>query len=184
MSTARVAQLVWYATGRFYKTESGDLLDVGYFLHLQGITGSLFSGKPSESTALFTFGSTPFQTCTVDNGGLSVGIDARGTFSIFLREAPGASFDHPDSFSVGRCIATFERVSIVATAETSTLFSNVFSARLVSAEDFPFAGARYDFRELVGYGITQWGLAAAEPITPPPQYESVVPFVGSAIRIG
>ena len=120
MSAARVAQLVWYATGRFYKQPSGDLLDVGYFLHLQGIAGSLFSGKPSESTALFTFGANPFQT----------------------------------------------------------------SKRLVSAEDFQFAGARYNFRELVGYGITQWGLAAAEPITPPPQYESVVPFVGSAIRIG
>jgi len=184
MTVARTAQLVWYATGRFYKTATGDLLDVGYFLHLQGIEGALFTGARSESTALFTFASQPFRTSSVPNGGLNVGIDDRGTFGIYLRETAGATFDDPRSFAAGTCVATFARVSIVATAETTALFSNVFSAELVSSSPFIFAGAAYDFRELVGYGITQWGLAAAEPLTPPPPYQSVVPFVGSAIRVG
>src|SRR5436305_6626062 len=96
---AETAALVWYVTGRFYKTPSGDLLDVGYFLHLQGIEGALFDGGTrSESTALFTFASAPFQTSTVDNGGLSVGVDDKGSFSIYLRDGGGATFDDPSSF--------------------------------------------------------------------------------------
>jgi hypothetical protein len=175
---ATTAQLVWYVTGRFYKTSSGDLLDVGYFLHLQGVGGALFDGKPrSEATALFTFAAAPFQASMVDNDNLSVGIDARGSFSIYRRDAGGATFDDPSTFSAGQCIATFERVSIVATAETTSLFSNVFTAQLVSANDFDFAGGRYNFRDIVGDGITQWGVAA-------PGTSAAVPFVGSAIRIG
>lgn len=65
-----------------------------------------------------------------------------------------------------------------------TVLANVFTARLVSAEPFDFGGRRYDLRELIGFGVTQWGTAAPEPLTPPAGYSSAVPFVGSAIRIG
>lgn len=78
---------------------------------------------------------------------------------------------------MGRCIASFERVSIVATTETTSLLSNVFTAQLVRADDFDFRGARYNFRDIAGDGITQWGVAA-------PGTSAAEPFVGSAIRIG
>ena len=178
MTIANIAQLVWYVTGRFYA--SGETLqDSGYFLHLQGIEGPLFDGDPSEATALFTFASAPFGASTVPNGALSIGIDMRGAFSLYLRDEPGASFDDANSFAAGRCIGTFERMSIVATAEAPGigLFSNVFSATLVDAEPFEFRGKRYDLRELIGHGITQWGLASA-----PAGTSGAVPFVGSAIR--
>lgn len=190
MDVARTAEVVWYVTGRFYASETGGLLlDVGYFLHLQGVEGKLFDGERSESTALLTFAATPFSAPSIDNGGLGIGIDATGEFSIFLRESPGASFDDPSSFSTGRCIATFERVAIVPTTKVAataatTLLSNVFTAKLVSSQPFTFAGARYDFRDLVGFGITQWGVAATEPVLAPLGYASVVPFLGSAIRVG
>ena len=174
---ATTAQLVWYVTGRFYKQPSGAVLDAGYFLHLQGIEGKLFDGERSEATALFTFLAEPFGASTVANGELNIGIDDRGTFKIFLRERGGASFDDPQSFGAGQCIATFERVSLVATTETTTMFSNVFTAALIEWKEFDFRGRRYDFRELVGDGITQWGVAV-------PGSSPAVPFVGSAIRIG
>jgi hypothetical protein len=188
MDNAAVAEVAWYVTGRFY-SQGSSLQDVGYFLHVQGIEHGLFSGSRSESTAMLTFASTPFTAPTIDNGGLSIGIDTGGTFSVYLRESPGATFDDPKSFAVGRCVATLTRVAMVPTTKVTvsaetTLLSNVFTARLVSSEPFDLAGAPYDFCDLVGAGITQWGTAATEPITPPAEYSGVVPFVGSAIRIG
>lgn len=190
MDVARTGEVVWYATGRFYATSDGSLLDVGYFLHLQGLDGSLFSDRhTSEKTALFTFSAEPFKAPSIDNGGLSIGIDATGQFSLYLRETPGATFDDPKSFAAGTCIATFSRVAIVPTIKVAvssaeTILSNVFTAKLVSSQPFTFCGSTYDFRDLVGFGITQWGTAATEPLTPPSGYSLVVPFLGSAIRVG
>lgn len=173
MNIARTGEIVWYVTGRFY-AEGKLLQDVGYFLHIQGINGRLFEGERSERTARFLFSSEPFKSVTIDNGGLEIGIDLRGTFRIYLGN--GASFDDPKSFSAGKCIAELERVSIVPTVK-ATILSNVFSARLVWSEPFELDGERYDFRELVGYGVTQWGFAVPEAA------ESAVPFAGSAVRI-
>lgn len=173
MSIARVGEVVWYVTGRFY-VKGKRLQDVGYFLHIQGIRGRLFDGERSESSARFLFSAEPFKSPAIDNGGLEIGIDMRGTFRIFLGD--GASFDDPKTFATGKCIAKFRRVSIVPTVK-ATLLTNVFSARLVESEPFQFDGKRYDFRDLVGYGVTQWGFAVPEP------GESAVPFVGSAVRV-
>lgn len=174
----RTGEVVWYVTGRFYAQPDQKLLDVGYFLHLQGVRGSLFSGERSESTALFTFTAEPFEARTVDNGGLDLGIDLKGSFNVYRRELPGATFDDPKSFAVGQCIATFSRVSIVPTVKASLLM-NVFTAKLVSSRPFELEGVRYDFAELVGFGITQWGTAVPEAASAP-----AVPFAGSAIRVG
>ncbi len=189
MNVAAVAEVVWYVTGRFY-SQGNDLQDVGYFLHVQGIHDGLFSGHDrSEATAMLTFASAPFTAPTIDNGGLSIGIDLKGTFNLYVRESPGATFDDPKSFAVGRCVATLKRVAIVPTTKVTvstetTLLSNVFTAKLVSSEPFELGGVRYDFRDLLGAGVTQWGTAVTEPLTPPKDYSAVVPFVGSAIRIG
>ena len=43
MHEAAVAEVVWYVTGRFY-AQDNELLDVGYFLHVQGIRDGLFAG--------------------------------------------------------------------------------------------------------------------------------------------
>jgi|SRR6185369_4190229 len=191
MSIANIGEVVWYVTGRFYSSTSTSLLeDVGYFLHLQGLDVPLFDGAPSESTAHFTFASDPFAATTVVNGGLNIGIDATGGFRIYHRETPGASFEEPQSFALGQCIAIFERVAVVPTIKITTgtggsaVLSNVFTAKLVSSEPFEFAGATHDLRDLLGYGVTQWGTAATEAIEAPAGYDLVVPFVGSAVRVG
>lgn len=181
-----IAAVAWYATGRFYSdTTKGTLRDVGYFVHIDGV-GPLFESDDdvSESNARITFAAEPFKSPSIMNGSLSIGIDLRGAFRIFLRDVGGASFDNPGTFAKGKCIATFERVSIVPTTNvaitaTQSLLNNVFTARLVSSEPFEFNGARHDFRDLVGYGVTQWGTAATAASD-----TSGVPFVGSAVRVG
>lgn len=194
MSIAATGEVVWYVTGRFYSQESAEgvtsLQDVGYFIFLHSIAAPMFEGKSGAETAFFTFSSTPFGASQINNDKLSIGVDEKGTFRVFVRDQPGATFHDPATFSEGTCIATFERTSVVATTEIGVstsgvaLLSNVFTARLVSSTPFEFGGQRYDVADLLGSGITQWGTAATEPITPPHGYTSVVPFVGSAIRIG
>ena len=182
----RAGEVFWYATGRFYKTAGGELFDAGYFIHLQGIDGELFSGHPhSEATALFTFCAQPFRSKPITNGGLSIAVESEGTFDVYFGVA-GATFDDPDTFRGGKKIATFQRVSIVATvtASSDTPASNVFTARLVWSCEFAFGDGMYDFARLVPNGITQWGVASADPVPPPGGYVACVPFAGSAITIG
>ncbi len=185
---ANVAEVAWYVTGRFYSGSSSTgattLRDVGYFIHIQGIAAPLFSGTPSEETALFTFAAAPFESPSIANGNLTIGLDVTGTFRLFLRGRSGASFERPDSFSHGRCIATFARVAVaptvkIAESASAAFLMNAFTARLVSSEPFELGGSRYDLRDLVGPGVTQWGTAATSGAA-----AGGVPFVGSALRIG
>jgi hypothetical protein len=186
-------EVAWYVTGRFYAREDGTLLDAGYLLHLQGVEGEvLFSGYPGEHNAYLTFLADPFTAKTVHNGDITLGLDAVGDFAVYLREIPGASFDHPESFGDGQEVARFRRVSVVTGATVGTgsadapLFAlNVFSARLIGSRPFVMGGQTIDFAELMPNGITQWGTAATTAVGNPPQgVTSVIPFVGSAVAIG
>ncbi|WP_224243042.1 hypothetical protein [Hyalangium gracile] len=189
----RAASVAWYVTGRFYTTADKATQDLGYFLHLQGITGDLFDGAPGEQTAHFTFRSAPFKARPVTNGDLSLGLDATGDFTLYLKRKPGASFDKPDSFSDGEPIATFRRVSVVMGATLSAsqhakqselLSLNVFTAALIWSQEFEFRGARYDLKQLLPYGITQWGDASPTPLAAPAGFAQSFAFVGSAIALG
>jgi hypothetical protein len=188
----RASSVAWYVTGRFYAATDKTTQDMGYFLHLQGIAGHLCEGEPSEKTACFTFRSAPFTARPVTNGDLSLGLDATGEFTLYLKRRPGASFDDPDSFSDGDPIATFRRVSVVMGTTFSApnnggglLGLNVFTASLIWSQEFEFRGARYDLRHLLPHGITQWGTASANLLSPVPRgFEKVSAFVGSAIALG
>ncbi|HEV8579705.1 MAG TPA: hypothetical protein VGX68_11555 [Thermoanaerobaculia bacterium] len=188
------ARVVWYVTGRFYQSGSGtetEFQDVGYFLHLAGVSAALFTGPTSESTARFTFASEPFQAQPVTNGNLSIGLDTVGNFSVYLNPEGGATFDDPASFACGLQVATFRRASVVMgeTLQSPVLgglaiSNNVFSADLVASEPFELEGARYDFKHLLPHGITQWGTASGNALAARAPYTRVVAFAGSAIAAG
>lgn len=188
------AETAWYVTGRFYKAADQTLADFGYFLYLAGIEGALFSGAPGADTAHFTFAAEPFLATPVSNGALALSLDPVGAFSIFLQRTPAGDFDQPQSFASGDRIATFRRSSVVMGTAVAAgpglqnqalLSNNVFSARLIDSTPFDFAGRRYDLRTLLGAGVTQFGTAAAVPVSPtPPGFVLAVPFSGSAIALG
>jgi hypothetical protein len=184
-------EVAWYVTGRFYAAEDGSMRDGGYFLHLQGIDGGLFSGEAGEGTAHLTFLADPFTARPVANGNLALGLDAIGDFAVYLNRRPAATFDDPGSFGAGEEVARFRRVSVVTGTtlgvgtENRPIFAlNVFSARLVSSKPFELGGRRYDLRRLMPHGITQWGTAATAQAGTLPGFTSILPFVGSAIAIG
>lgn len=176
----RPGEVAWYATGRFY-IDAPKIRDAGYFVHLQGIDGPLFAdGVVSKQNAYFTFLSSPFEATDVTNASLKLGVDTVGTFRIYLQREPRGDFNDPESFARGECVATFRRVSVVVgTTVGSAVTVNTFSAKLVSSSEFTFRGMTYDFARLLPYGITQWGTASPQAVTP-----NVYPFAGSAIAIG
>jgi hypothetical protein len=180
-------EVAWYVTGRFYAGAGDAVFDAGYFLHLQGIEGALFSGAPGEGTAYLTFLADPFAATRVANGDITLGLDPVGEFGVYLNREPRATFDDPASFGAGEEVARFRRVSMVvgatvgAGAANTGLFSaNVFSARPVHGRQFELHGHRYDLRRLMPNGVTQWGTAA----TTAAGAAQGTPFVGSAIAIG
>ncbi|NMO18976.1 hypothetical protein HPC49_33475 [Pyxidicoccus fallax] len=197
MTPLMPASVAWYVTGRFYVSSDGKTVqDLGYFLHLEGITGSLFTDPKvkSEATARLTFRSALFKPDKITNGGLSLSLDPVGDFTLYLKGEKHArsSFYLPDSFSDGTPIATFRRASVVVggafSIEPSTqraLSLNVFTARLVWSAEFELDGQRYDLRHLLPHGITQWGQVGPSPVPLTPEgFSSVLPFLGSAVAVG
>jgi hypothetical protein len=188
------AELAWYVTGRFYADSQGNLADYGYFLHLGSVEGKLFDPARGEASAHFTFAAQPFQARSVQNGPLQLALDPASDFSIYLQQEPAGDFADPQSFARGECIATLRRTSVVAgttvdkgdSAHAPALISsNVFSARLISSTPFTFDGRRYDLAQIFGQGVTQFGTAAAAPVTPVPAgYAQVFAFSGSALALG
>lgn len=192
MLAAATSEVVWYVTGRFYAPENSKAVaDYGYFLHVTGIAEPLFQGAIiSETSAHLTFAAQPFVPCGTSNDALAIGLDPVGEFSVYLQRTPAGNFDAPSSFAQGERIATFRRVGLVVgtTLEQGAaplIGSNVFSARLIESHPFDLGAGRYDFADLVGSGITQFGFAASAGVHPSPAgYKSVVAFTGSAIRMG
>ena len=195
MPIATTSEIVWYVTGRFYAPENSTAVaDYGYFLHVTGIAEPLFQGAIRETSAHLTFAAKPFVPHGASNDALAIGLDPVGEFSVYLQRTPAGNFDTPLSFAQGECVATFRRVGLVvgttlergAAAKPKPLIgSNVFSARLIESRPFELGAGRYDFADIVGNGITQFGFAASAGVQPPPAgYQDVVAFTGSAIRLG
>src|SRR2546423_21789 len=193
MQAPLTGELAWYATGRFYANAQGALFDVGYFLRLPGVGTGLFAGAPSEATACFTFAAQPFSAVHVTNGNLTLGMDAVGDFTIYLNREPCGNFDQLETFSAGEPIATLRRVGVVSGVTVNKeknhmsrgqLTTNVFSATIIASREFEFGGRRYDLAQLLPHGVTQWGIASAEPVPAPAPYHEAYTFLGSAIAIG
>jgi hypothetical protein len=188
------ARIAWYVTGRFYEDEQSRIQDLGYFLYLNGVSGSLFNGSAlGELTARLTFRSAPFTAQPVTNGNISIGLDTAGDFGVYLSCEGGASFERPESFSEGQRVAVFRRTSVVMGETLSSPFlgglavaMNVFSADLVESTPFelPDGSGPYDFRDFLPNGITQWGVASENPLASFGPYQRIVAFTGSAIAAG
>ena len=182
-------RVAWYVTGRFYATEEGSTQDLGYFLHVEGITTDLFTGPIGEANAILTFRSAPFTAQPLTNGDLALSLDTVGNFSVYLNRDPAGqrpSFADPDSFSQGERVATFRRTGIVlgTTLSGPKIAANTFSAVPVESVPFELGGTAYDFAKHLPDGITQWGTASTTLLPPVGLFTTVLPFVGSAIKVG
>ena len=84
------------------------LISYGYFTRLQGVDKSaLFSGEPSEATALYTVYADGNLVSRAVIGQVFV-LDVSGTLGAYRRGTPGATFSDPSTFKVGTRIASFD----------------------------------------------------------------------------
>lgn len=184
MSIQPIAGVVWYAVGRLYESLDGKVFDAGYFALLGGIDGPLYSGPPGEAGAHFTFRAEPFTVQILQNGDLSVGLDATGTFTLYFNPEPCGNFNQPESFARGQPIATFERLSTVVGTSVGPLTHNLFTAALRSSSDFRFLNRTWNLASFCPAGITQMGTGSTTALPPLAGYKKVTPFVGSAMALG
>ena len=174
---------IFHFIGRVFIAPDGMGQETGYFAHIEGITGGLFSGPPSEKTAHFTVRSDPFRSQIFQNGDLQATLTGVVNLKLYFNTEPQADFNNPDTFSRGRLIATFKRVNAML-ATVGPITTEVFAAEIVSTASFTFKGATYDLKQFVPHGFTGFGSASNNPIQGVPGFVAVLPFVGSTLAVG
>ncbi len=120
----------------------------GYFTAVSGLDlDQLYfaGGDRSEATARFTFFGTAQLTSIQRRGDLFVA-HAPGHLEIFLRDAPGATFEAPASFAEGQRIAADEATleNILNVTAPNTAVTTVFGdLRRTEVSSFTLDGIRY-----------------------------------------
>jgi len=113
-----------------------EVYQYGYFTHGAGVE-NVFAGPPNNaSTAFFTFMNKLSTTRATPHGPLIV-VDRKGTATIYLNPAAGASFDAPASFEAGTPVltASLRHQVILDTLNGNTIFMT-FDLTVISAETF------------------------------------------------
>ena len=143
-----------HCIGRFIVDSSGNGQLVGYFPFIANLATDFFSGTPGESTAYFTFRSTPFQLQLLPNGNLLhiLTVPAAGAktnrVTVYYNENPNQDFSNPDSFSAGKVIAQFDTEKFMGTvADTGAVEGGTLV--LTSSSPFAIQGQTYDLANLL-----------------------------------
>jgi hypothetical protein len=113
-----------------------EVYQYGFFTHVAGVE-NVFGGTPNNaSTAFFTFMNKLSTTRATPHGPLTI-VDRKGTATIYLNPAAGASFENPASFEAGTPVltASLRHQVILDTANGNTIFMH-FDLTVISAETF------------------------------------------------
>jgi len=120
-----------------------EVYQYGYFTHVAGVE-NVFSGAPNTaSNAFFTFMNKLSTTRATPHGPLTV-VDRKGTATIYLNPAAGASFATPASFEAGTPVltASMRHQVILDTLNGNTIFMT-FDLTVISAESFTVGGQKH-----------------------------------------
>jgi hypothetical protein len=178
------AWIVYHYVGRVtLNLATGKADVVGYFTHIDPISGSLFNGAASENTAFFTFRAQVSFQPLATNGDISPILNNAGPFNVYFTANPNHSWNDFNSFSHGQVIAIFER-RLEQLTLIGPISTNTASAKLVSSADFTFGGEQFNFRNIAPHGITNatTGSSTALPGSAFPIL--TFPFAGYGIAIG
>ena len=158
-----------YLVGRAHLNHNpdgtGQGQDVLYFTGINGISGSLFNGPPSDSTAFFTARSDVFSITPVrSNSDIVLELVSAGTFDIYYNPRPNGDWNNLDTFSSGQLVASFTRPEFLVLQILQSDVSNpppfestthlALTGTLVKSQNFTFKGHKYDFRTIISGGIT------------------------------
>jgi hypothetical protein len=167
----------------------------GYFTSMEGISGPIFNGSPSENTAMFTFAADTTSAAIIKNGDLVHGIDnptngSYTTLSVYYSPAPAnRDFSNPDDFTrAAQLVAQYRSRSGAMSLLQGGSFQASAGLSLV-ATNFFFAN---------GQSLTLGNAANGLSLTlfgPAPAFDGIlaalgtdgsfmIPFSGTAISAG
>ena len=180
------AEVVWQHVGRVYvNPNTGKALYVGYLVHIEGISDSLFNGSPSEATAYFTFSTDVLSLTPLPNNG-NVGplsLVSAGTFNVYYNTSPNGDWNNPATFSSGQLIATFTRAESLFPA-IGSVATHSLSETLSSSQRFTFDGRTYNFNRIAPNGITFAQFFNTTPIPGIADYPVAFAGAGATMAIG
>jgi hypothetical protein len=178
------SRVVWHFVARSLVNPSNSKSQVvGYFTDLDGVSGSLFYGAPSESTAYLTLRTDPFTLKPLPiNGNIPISVPGPVTLHLYFNPTPSnRSWNDPDTFSSGKEIARFNRAANLFFSVDTTSY-DIFSLDLVFSQDFTINGQEVNLGKIVPHGVTSNNtgstISVGGPDTP------AFPFVATGIAIG
>lgn len=176
---------VWQHVGRVYlDPNTGKAVYAGYLVHIYGITSSLFSGAPSESTAYFTFSTDVLQLAPIpSNGNMALNLVSAGTFNVYYNPNPNGDWNNPATFAGGKLVATFTRTESLFPV-IGTLGVHDLSESLQSSQGFYFNGRLMNFNRIAPHGITFAQFADMTPLAGIANYPVAFAAVGTTTAIG
>jgi hypothetical protein len=179
------SEVVWQHVGRVYlNPNTGKALYVGYLVHIEGITSSLFNGPPGEATAYFTFSTDVLSlTPMPSNGNVGLSLVSAGTFNVYYRTSPNGDWSIPATFSTGQLIATFTRTESLFPA-IGPIAVHSLSESLLSSQRFTFDGRTYNFSRIAPHGITFAQFLSTTPITGITDYPIAFAGAGATMAVG
>lgn len=165
---------------------TGTTVAYGYLTHLEGVPGPYFNGPPGEATALFTFktdaSAGPPAPQLPPNGDVVPSELAPGTFGFYYTASPSHDWGNPDSFASGQRVATFDRAEAMSWLFGPD-FTETHSATLVASADFTINGRTFNFRDLVGHGVTDMALGTSTPLPGSVFPLLSFPFAGRGVAV-
>jgi hypothetical protein len=177
---APVGAAAWYQVGRTaVNPATGAGFAYGYYTQIAGLSGLLFNGAPSESTAFFTFRTSEFQLIPVKtNSDINMAIVTPDTFNVYMNTSPKRDWSNPDSFTSGVIVATFTRDQFLLLRVWESFGTEYVT--LNSSQDFIFNNATVNLGRLIS-AATLTSIYSNAPLPPLPGFSAVISFAGHAI---
>jgi hypothetical protein len=178
------SRVVWHFVARsLVNPSNGTSQVVGYFTDLDGVSGSLFYGAPSESTAFLTLRTDLFTLKPLPiNGNIPVSVPGPDTLHLYFNPTPSNSWNDPDTFSSGQEIARFNRAANLFFSVGTTSF-DIFSLDLLFSQDFTINGQEVNLGKIVPHGVTNNNTGSTISVGGPGN-TLAFPFVATGIAIG
>jgi hypothetical protein len=179
------SRVVWHFVARsLVNPSNGTSQVVGYFTDLDGVSGSLFYGIPSETTAFLTLRTDVFKAQPLpNNGSIALSVPGPVILHLYFNPSPSNNWNDPDTFSSGKEVARFNRGANVSVSDGS-ISSATFSLDLLFSQDFTINGQEVNFAKIAPHGVTNSNVGSTTPVTGSGNFTLALPFVAAGIAIG
>jgi hypothetical protein len=181
----RSSRVVWHIVARsLVNPSSGTSQVVGYLTDLDGLSGSLFNGAPSEITAFLTLRTDVFSSQPLPaNGNVTLSLPRPVTLHLYYNPNPSNNWNDPATFSSGKEIARFNRDANLFMS-VGPISYDTFSLDLVFSQDFTINGHEVNIKRLAPYGVTNTNMGTTMPVAGSGNFSLAFPFTGTGLAIG